>query len=75
MTGKEVNQNPVIANTCYSFTSDQHAIHVASVHRYNADQKTLVPVAGSGGISAENNQIEHAYAQAWASNMWSDMLA
>ena len=75
MTGKEVNQNPVIANTCYSFTSDQHAIHVASVHRYNADQKTLVPVAGSGGISAENNQIEHAYAQAWAGNMWSDMLA
>ncbi|MEO7403269.1 MAG: NAD(P)/FAD-dependent oxidoreductase, partial [Burkholderiales bacterium] len=79
MTGKPVNTDPVIANTCYSFTSERHAIHVASVHRYDAAQKTLVTVPGSGGISAPNAeqtyQLEHSYAEAWARNVWADMLS
>ena len=79
MTGRPVNTEPVIANTCYSFTSERHAIHVASVHRYDAAQKTLVAVPGSGGISAPNAdqsyQLEHAYAEAWARNVWADMLS
>ena len=74
MTGHEVNPDPVIANTCYSFTSDKTVAHVSSVHRYDAAQKTLVPVPGAGGVSAQNNELEHAYAQAWARNMMADML-
>jgi sulfide dehydrogenase [flavocytochrome c] flavoprotein chain len=74
MTGRPVNENPVIANTCYSFTSDRHAVHVASVHRFDPAQKTMVAVAGSGGVSSENNELEHTYAQAWARNVWADMM-
>lgn len=74
MSGREVNPTPVIANTCYSFMSDQLAAHVASVHRYDPEKKDLLPVAGAGGVSAQNNALEHQYAQAWARNIWNDML-
>ncbi len=75
MNGRPPNPQPVIANTCYSFVSDREVIHVASVHRYDAAQKTLVPVPGSGGVSAQRNELEGRYASAWARNIWDDMLA
>ncbi|MFZ4624907.1 MAG: FAD-dependent oxidoreductase, partial [Rhodoferax sp.] len=30
LTGREVNPDPIIANTCYSFVSDTEVVHVAS---------------------------------------------
>ncbi|OFZ97523.1 MAG: flavocytochrome C [Betaproteobacteria bacterium RIFCSPLOWO2_02_FULL_62_17] len=74
MNGRQPNQAPVIANTCYSFVSDKEVIHVSSVHQYDAKQKTLVTVPGAGGVSAQRNEIEGAYGWAWAQNIWSDML-
>jgi sulfide dehydrogenase [flavocytochrome c] flavoprotein subunit len=74
MNGRQPSQEPVIANTCYSFVSDKEVIHVSSVHQYDAKQKTMVPVAGSGGVSAQRSEIEGAYGWAWAQNIWSDML-
>ena len=74
LSGRDVNPAPVIANTCYSFMSDQLAAHVSSVHRYDIAKKELLTVPGSGGISAQNNALEHQYAQAWARNIWADML-
>jgi len=44
------------------------------VHKYDKAQKTLVPVKGAGGISKERNALEVAYTQAWADNLWADML-
>ena len=75
LTGQVVNAMPVYNNTCYSFVSDQEVVHVASVHRYDAAQKTMVTVAGSGGLSTAANELEGLYAMAWARNIWADTLA
>ncbi len=74
LTGQPINEAPIIANTCYSFVSDSEAMHVASVHKWNAEQKTLLPVAGAGGLSTARNAIEAGYALAWARNIWADAL-
>jgi sulfite dehydrogenase len=74
MSEREPSRSPVIANTCYSFVSDKEAMHIASVHRYDAAQKTLVPVPGAGGLSPRRSEAEGVYAWAWAQNIWADML-
>jgi len=74
LTGRAVNPDPIIANTCYSFVSDTDVVHVASVHKWNATQKTLVPVEGAGGLSSQANAIEGQYAKSWARNIWADAL-
>jgi len=74
MNGRQPEVPANIINTCYSFVSAREAIHVSSVHRYDAAQKTLVTVPGSGGLSSARNDIEGLYALAWAQNIWSDML-
>ena len=75
LKGEAVNATPVVMNTCYSFVSGKDVIHVASVHQYNAEQKTFLPVQGSGGVSAAANQVEGRYALSWADNIWADSLA
>jgi len=74
MNGRQPDPHPVIANTCYSFVSDKEVIHVASVHRYDAVQKTFTVVPGASGVSAARSELEGAYGWAWAQNIWSDML-
>src|SRR5256712_2567252 len=74
MNGRAPNPGPVIANTCYSFVSDREVINVASVHRYDQTQKTLVPVPGSAGVSSARSELEGMYGWAWAQNIWADML-
>jgi sulfite dehydrogenase len=74
LKGEATNATPVVMNTCYSFVTARDVIHVASVHQYNAEQKTFLPVAGSGGVSAAANQVEGRYALSWADNIWADML-
>ena len=75
LSNRSYTQEPVVANTCYSFIDDKNVVHVASVHRYSADKKTMEAVAGSGGLSAGPSEIEGQYAFAWARNIWADMLA
>ncbi|HSV46168.1 MAG TPA: NAD(P)/FAD-dependent oxidoreductase [Ramlibacter sp.] len=75
LQGRQPGSEAVIANTCYSFVSDREAVHVASVHRYDPVHKTLLPVSGSGGVSDRRSEQEGDYAQAWARNIWNDMLA
>ncbi|MBE2262859.1 MAG: FAD-dependent oxidoreductase [Burkholderiaceae bacterium] len=75
LTGKQVNPLPIYNNTCYSFVSDEDAVHVASVHRWDDAQKTMLPVAGSGGVSTAASEIEGRYAMGWARNIWADTLA
>jgi NADH dehydrogenase FAD-containing subunit len=75
LTGKEPNPMPVYNNTCYSFVSEEDVVHVASVHRYDPEKKTMVTVAGSGGVSSAANELEGRYALAWARNIWADTLA
>jgi len=75
LTDQPVNQLPIYNNTCYSFVSAQEVVHVASVHRYDAAQKTMLTVPGSGGVSDAANAMEGLYAFAWARNIWADTLA
>ena len=74
LTGDAVSQSPMVANTCYSFIDDKTVVHVASVHRYDAAQKTMLAVAGAGGLSPDANALEGVYANSWARNIWADML-
>jgi sulfide dehydrogenase [flavocytochrome c] flavoprotein chain len=75
LKGEAVNPTPVVMNTCYSFVTARDVVHVASVHQYDAADKTFKTVPGSGGVSAAANQIEGRYALSWADNIWADMLA
>ena len=75
LQGKPVNATPVVMNTCYSFVTASDVVHVASVHQYDAVDKTFKAVPGSGGVSAAASAVEGRYALSWASNIWADMLA
>lgn len=75
LQGKEPPALPIYANTCYSFVTDEDVVHVASVHRYDAEKKTMLTVPGSGGVSVAASELEGRYAMAWARNIWADTLA
>jgi sulfide dehydrogenase [flavocytochrome c] flavoprotein subunit len=75
LKGWDVNTQPMLTNTCYSFVSPEEVIHVASVHEYVAAEKTFKTVPGSGGVSAARSTQEAGYAHSWSRNIWADMLA
>jgi sulfide dehydrogenase [flavocytochrome c] flavoprotein chain len=75
LAGRAPHSQPVVMNTCYSFVDAKTAIHVASIHQYNAQQQTMLTVPGSGGVSGSASELEGTYAMAWAANIWADMLA
>ena len=69
---------PMMANTCYSFIDDKNVVHVASVHRYVPEKKTMEIVAGATGISTQDRAswaIEGTYGNGWAQTIWADMFA
>lgn len=72
--GLELPQDPIIANTCYSFVSQNEVIHVASVYRFDRDKKVMVPAPGAGGLSPSPSTVEGLYAMAWATNIMNDTL-
>ena len=74
VSGETVNPAPIINNTCYSFVTATEAMHIASVHAYDADKKQMLPIPGSGGLSAAPSEAEGRYAEGWAQNIWSDTL-
>lgn len=74
LAGWDVNPTPMLNNTCYSFVDDRNVVHVASVHAYDAAEKTFKTVAGSGGVSQGPTELEGVYAMNWAQNIWADTL-
>lgn len=74
LAGRAPDAHPMLTNTCYSFVSDKDVIHVASVHAYDAEKKTLLVVSGSGGVSPGASALEGEYAMNWARNIWADTL-
>ena len=72
--GQPVNSQPMMMNTCYSFVDGRSSMHVASVHTYDAAQKTMVAVKGAGGVSTAASELEGTYAWGWARNIWADAL-
>lgn len=73
MSDNAFDASPVFANTCYSYVSDKMAMHVANVYRYDPNKKIMVAAEG-GGVSESPSELEGYYAQAWAKNIWSDVL-
>jgi sulfide dehydrogenase [flavocytochrome c] flavoprotein chain len=74
LTGQPVDPAPMLTNTCYSFVNDRLVIHIASVHRYDAAERTYRIVPGSGGLSSLPTELEGVYANGWARNIWADTL-
>jgi len=72
--GRPVNPQPMMMNTCYSFVDGKNSMHVASVHAYDAAQKTMVAVKGAGGVSTAASELEGTYAWGWARNIWGEAL-
>jgi len=72
--GQPVNPGPVMMNTCYSFVDGKNVMHVASVHGYDAAQKTMIAVKGAGGLSTAASELEGTYAWGWARNIWGEAL-
>ena len=75
LAGQAPNPSPVLTNTCYSFVTDKDVVHVCSVHQYDKEKKTVLPVPGSGGLSSAMSELEGRYAWNWAKTVWADMLA
>ena len=75
LNGESPNPSPTLINTCYSMVSDKLAIHVASVHKYDINDRTFKAVPGAGGVSSAMNEAEGTYAMSWARNIWADSLA
>ena len=67
-------EDPIIANTCYSFVNEKDAVHIAGVYRYDAARSTMVPVDGAGGLSAAPSSEEGFLAVAWVFNILNDTL-
>ena len=74
LAGLPPNPTPVVMNTCYSFVDDRAAMHVASVHQYDAAKAQLLPVPGAGGLSEEASVAEGRSALKWAHHIWADTL-
>ena len=73
--GRQPDPAPVVTNTCYSGTGMGTAFHVATVFRWNDEKKSLVPPKDANGVSAEESELEMAYMESWAANVWADTLA
>lgn len=73
LNGRQPDPTPVVANTCYSATSDSTAGLVADVFRYNPEKKQWDKQPG-GGASSQGDETNYVYNQAWAENIWADML-
>lgn len=74
VNGDPVFASPKFANTCYSFVDDKRAMNVAGVYRYDPEKKTMAGIGESTGVSQGPSEIEGGYAQAWANNIWNDVL-
>jgi len=75
LAGEAPNPAPTLTSTCYSFLSPELAGHVASVHKYDPEERTMKAVPGSGGVSPAMSAQEAAFGYEWARNIWADTLA
>lgn len=74
LNGQPPNPSPTLINTCYSMVSDKMAVHVTSVHKFDANDRTMKTVPGSGGVSQAHSEAEAAYTMNWARSIWADSL-
>ena len=73
LAGRQPDPIPVIANTCYSATSDTTAGYVANVFRFEAGKGYVTQP--DGGATGKGDELNFAYAESWAQNIWAEMLS
>jgi NADPH-dependent 2,4-dienoyl-CoA reductase/sulfur reductase-like enzyme len=72
LAGRQPEPVPMVANTCYSDTSDSTAGHVADVFRFDKEKGYVN--TGGGGATPQGDEINHMYAESWAQNIWAEVL-
>jgi NADH dehydrogenase FAD-containing subunit len=72
--GRQADPSPVVTNTCYSGTGMGTAFHVATVFRWDEAKQSMVPPKDANGVSSAENEMEWAYMESWAKNVWADTL-
>lgn len=72
LAGRQPDPIPVVANTCYSATSDTTSGYVANVFRFEAGKGYVS--APEGGATAKGDELNFAYNESWAQNIWAEVL-
>lgn len=73
MLGQALDPAPAFANTCYSYVDDRQAMHISTLYRYDPASKGM-RAEGSGMLSDHASAQEGRDADAWARQIWSDVL-
>ncbi|MEW6021085.1 MAG: NAD(P)/FAD-dependent oxidoreductase [Pseudomonadota bacterium] len=73
MLGQALDLAPAFANTCYSYVDDRQAMHISTLYRYDPASKSM-RAEGSGMLSDHASAQEGRDADAWARQIWSDVL-
>jgi len=73
MLGEAPDPAPAFANTCYSFVDDRQAMHISTLYRYDAASKSM-RADGAGVLSEHPSAQEGVDAEAWARQIWADVL-
>jgi len=74
LAGRQPDAIPVVANTCYSATSDTTSGYVANVYRFDAAKKEYVNQP-EGGATPKGDELNFAYNDSWAKNIWAEVLS
>jgi NADPH-dependent 2,4-dienoyl-CoA reductase/sulfur reductase-like enzyme len=74
LAGREPARDVVMKSLCYSFLSEDEAVHIASAHTWDEGRKTLLPVASAAERSAARSKSDAQRGWAWAREIWNDML-
>jgi NADPH-dependent 2,4-dienoyl-CoA reductase/sulfur reductase-like enzyme len=73
MLGQAPDPFPAYANTCYSFIDDKQAMRISTLYRYDAAKKSMQ--ADGGGILSDHPSTQEGVdADAWAQQIWADVL-
>lgn len=73
LAGRQPDPAPVIANTCYSATSNTTAGHVAHVYRFEAGKGYVAQP--EGGATARGDETNFTYMESWSKNIWANVLS
>lgn len=73
MLGQALDPAPAFANTCYSYVDDRQAMHISTLYRYDPATGSM-RAEGSGILSNHPSAEEGRDADAWARQIWGDVL-
>lgn len=73
MQGQAPDPSPAFGNTCYSYIDDKQAVHVSTLYRYDSAEKSMHAESGSF-LSDHASAQEGTDAEAWAQQIWADVL-